>query len=300
MSNLRVLSAGPLTTVQDLGRPGWAHLGVTGSGAADRSAFRLSNRLVANAESAPALEITAGGLRVAVEDGPLLVAVTGAHCPITVGGSGRPHRALLSLRPGDVLQLGSAQQGLRAYLAVRGGFAVPKQLGSSATDTLSGLGPAALTDGDVLPVLSGEEGFARGWPVTEIAPGPDDEWPADVVTLTAIPGPRDAILSAPAQLIGQLWQVSEQSDRVGLRLQGAAVRVAEDAGRLPSEPVVRGAVQLPPGGQPMIFLADHPVTGGYPVVAVLTPRSADAAAQLRPGDRVRLELTRRPAWADPA
>jgi biotin-dependent carboxylase-like uncharacterized protein len=296
---LRVLATGPLTTVQDLGRPGWAHLGVTPSGAADRSAFRLANRLVANAEAAPALEVTLGGLAVKAEGGPLLVAVTGAHCPITIDGTDQPHRALLILEPGAVLRLGQAPVGLRGYLAVRGGLKVSAQLGSSATDMLSGLGPAPLQRDDVLQIHSGAGSFARGWPVTEVAPGSWDEGLGGVATLTAIPGPRDGVLTGSlGQLTDAIWQVSENSDRVGVRLLGPALTVSGDAAQLPSEPVVRGAVQVPPGGEPVLFMADHPVTGGYPAVAVLTERSADRAAQLRPGDRVRMHLAARPGWAD--
>lgn len=300
MTGLRVLTAGPLTTVQDHGRPGWAHVGVTRSGAADRSAFRLANRLVANEEAAPALEITLGGVTLQADGGPLLVAVTGAPCPISVGGRAQAHRALFSLEPGDVLHLARAPTGLRAYLAVRGGLDVPAQLGSSATDVLSGLGPAPLKDGDVLQVRSGATSFARGWPVTDVAPGRWDAGLKDVVTLTAIPGPRERALShtGAAGLTDQVWQVSQNSDRVGVRLCGAAVALAPGSGELRSEPVVRGAVQVPPGGEPVLFMADHPVTGGYPVVAVLTQESADLAAQLRPGDHVRIQLGVRPGWAD--
>ncbi len=294
---LRVVSAGVLTTVQDLGRPGWAHLGVTRSGAADRAALRLANRLVGNAEDAPAFEVTLGGLAVRAEGGPMLAAVTGAPCPITIAGTGQPHRAVLTLGAGDVLRLASAPRGLRAYLAVRGGLDVPAELGSRSADVLSGLGPAPLHDGDVIQIGYGATSFARGWPVTEVAPGAWTEGPGDVVTLTAIPGPREGVLTG-WQLTDQTWQVSENSDRVGVRLQGTPLTVQAGAGQLPSEPVVRGAVQVPPGGEPVLFLADHPVTGGYPVVAVLTQASADQAAQLRPGDRVRVVLARRPAWAD--
>ncbi len=131
----------------------------------------------------------------------------------------------------------------------------------------------------------------------------DDVSAADSpVSLIAVPGPRDDALTgagALEQFTGQRWQVSENSDRVGVRLAGGALRMAEGTGQQPSEPAVRGAIQIPPDGQPVIFLADHPVTGGYPVVAVLTEHSCDLAAQLRPGDGVRIQVSAKPAWADP-
>lgn len=310
-AHLRVISAGPLTTVQDLGRPGWAHLGVTGSGAADAGALALANRLVGNAENAPGLEVILGGFAAQAGGRPLLIAVTGARCPVTIGGRPCPSRALLDLGAGEVLALGAARHGLRCYVAVRGGLGVVPQLGSAATDLLGGLGPAPVADADVLPVSSR---WIAGWPVTDLAPGPGDPQPGDVVQLIAMPGPREHVLGPPglAGLAGQEWRTGQDSDRVGVRLLGRPLPLrsgsgvgtgsgaGSDAATVPSEPVVRGAVQLPPSGQPVLFLADHPVTGGYPVIAVLTRRSADAAAQLRPGDPVRIRLTGRPHWADPA
>jgi biotin-dependent carboxylase-like uncharacterized protein len=306
-----------LTLVQDLGRPGWAHLGVTRSGAADRGAFALANRLVANVEHAPGLEVTLGGLALQAQEGTVQFAVTGASCPITVAGRPSPARALLTLAPGEVLELGPARHGLRCYLAVRGGLDVVPQLGSCATDVLSGLGPAPLADGDTLVVCSAERSWASGWPVTDLAPGPGVYAAGvrapgiraagvrvpglradDVVQLLAVPGPRDDLLAGAglAELTRRDWQAGQDSDRVGVRLRGEPLPMTAGSGHLRSEPVVRGAVQVPPSGQPVLFLADHPVTGGYPVIAVLTERSADAAAQLRPGDQVRIAVTARPAW----
>ena len=279
---LQVVRAGPLSTVQDLGRPGWAHLGVPRSGAADRSSLRLANRLVGNHESAAGLEVTVGGLELRAE-GDLTVAITGANCPITISGTPSPARAVLRLPSGATLALGPARRGVRAYLAVRGGLAVPPVLGSRSTDTLSGLGPAVLGAGDRLDV-----GFeVTGWPRVDVAPGPD--LPDGPVRLVAVAGPRDEALAAGGRelLAGTTWRVSDRSDRIGLRLDGPALPVVE-SWTTPSEGVVAGAIQLPPGGQPVVFLADHPVTGGYPVVAVLAEREIDRAAQLRPGQELSL------------
>jgi biotin-dependent carboxylase-like uncharacterized protein len=277
---LTVLVPGPLATVQDLGRPGWAAIGVTRSGAADRGAHGLANRLVGNDPSAATVEVTAGGLRVRAERG-CLVAVTGAPAPVTVGGRAGPLSAPFSLRAGDVLALGVPPVGLRSYVAVRGGVAVPPVLGSRSTDTLSGLGPAPLRPGDELPIgdLAAEEPFVDVAPVAR---------PADRPVLGLLPGPRRDRLTddAWALLTSAEWVVGTDSDRVGLRLSGPTLRRSTDD-ELPSEGLVPGAVQVPPDGAPLLFLADHPVTGGYPVPAVVRTADLGAAAQLRPGDRLR-------------
>ena len=282
---LTVLAPGPLSTVQDRGRPGWASIGVTRSGAADRSAADLANRLVGNDPAAAVLEVTAGGLQVRAGRA-LLVAVTGAPAPVTVDGRAAPFDAPLTLHAGQVLGLGIPPVGLRSYLAVRGGIGVPPVLGSRATDTLSGLGPEPVRSGDVLPV----GGLAAEEPVVDVAPV---RAPSTRPVLRVLPGPRRDWLAAEAwtALTAQDWTVSPDSDRVGLRLAGPRLDRAR-TDELPSEGLVPGAVQVPPDGAPVLFLADHPVTGGYPVLAVVTTDDLPVAAQLRPGDRVRFRPAR--------
>jgi biotin-dependent carboxylase-like uncharacterized protein len=282
---LTVLAPGPLATVQDRGRPGWAAIGVTTSGAADRSAHDLANRLVGNDPAAATVEATAGGLRLRAER-TLLVAVTGAPVPVTVDGRAAPFAAPLTLAAGAELALGRPQGGLRSYLAVRGGVDVPPVLGSRSTDTLSGLGPPRLAAGDRLPVGT----LAADEPVVDVAPvGAPSAWPV----LRVLPGPRRDWLTPESwtALISQEWVVSADSDRVGLRLTGPRLRRARED-ELPSEGLVAGAVQVPPDGAPVLFLADHPVTGGYPVLAVVATADLGAAAQLRPGDAVRFRAAR--------
>ncbi|MBX6383813.1 MAG: biotin-dependent carboxyltransferase family protein [Microbispora sp.] len=288
---LVVLAPGPLTTVQDLGRRRHAHLGVGRSGAADRGALRLANRLLANPEDAACLEITLGGLRVRAA-GDLLIALTGAPCPATVtdaGGRTRGigHASVEHLPDGATLRLGVPSRGLRTYLAVRGGIDVPKVLGSRATDLLSGLGPERPAPGSVLPVGPAPAGF----PVADLAPVPEPE--SGVLTLEVIPGPRDDWFGpeALAALCSAPYEVTGQSDRVGMRLRGPHLDRARD-GELPSEGMVPGALQVPPTGQPTLFLADHPVTGGYPVIAVVRERDVDRAAQARPGQHIRFRMAR--------
>lgn len=278
-----------LVTVQDLGRPGYAHLGVTRSGAADRRALRLANRLVGNPEHAAALEVLLGGLVLTAPDGAVL-ALAGAVCPVLVDGRAASVNSVLTVPAGGRVEVGVAQAGLRTVLAVRGGLAVTPTLGSRSTDTLAGLGPAALQPGDVLPIDA--PGPGAGWPVVDHAPVPGPPLPDEVVVLDAVAGPRASWVEAAAlqRFWATTWTVGPDSDRVGLRLLGDPLDRARDAGlpaELPSEGLVRGAVQVPPSGLPVVFGADHPVTGGYPVVAVLRDAACDLAAQLRPGQPVR-------------
>jgi biotin-dependent carboxylase-like uncharacterized protein len=180
-----------------------------------------------------------------------------------------------------VLALGPATVGLRSYLAVRGGIDAVPVLGSRSTDTLSGIGPSPLAVGDRLPV-----GRAMGdEPVVDVAPVAG---PSGTPVLRVLPGPRRELLVPEAwrALATAEWSVSNDSDRIGVRLTGPALLRADDA-ELPSEGLVPGAIQVPPDGAPVLFLADHPVTGGYPVLAVVVTADLPAAAQLRPGDPVR-------------
>jgi biotin-dependent carboxylase-like uncharacterized protein len=282
---LTVLATGPLATVQDRGRPGYAGIGVPRSGAADASAAGLANRLVGNTDAAATIEVTAGGLQVRAER-TVLVAVTGAPAPVTVDGRPAPFGAPLPLGPGTELGLGMPPVGLRTYLAVRGGIDVPPVLGSRSTDTLSGLGPAPLAVGNRLAVgaLRGEEPFVDVAPVRA---------PSSAPVLRVLPGPRRDWLDPAAwtALTTQQWTVTADSNRVGLRLAGAQLQRATDD-ELPSEGLVPGALQVPPDGAPVLFLADHPVTGGYPVLAVVTTADLPAAAQLRPGDTLTFRAAR--------
>lgn len=274
---LTVVATGPLATVQDQGRKGWASIGVPRSGAADRTAAALGNRLVGNDPAAAVVEATAGGLRVRAER-TLLVALTGAPAPLAVGGRAAPFNAPLTLRPGAELSLGSPPVGLRTYLAVRGGLDVAEVLGSRSTDLLSGLGPRPLRRGDVLAI----GGLARAEPTVDVAAvrSPD---PRPV--LRVLPGPRRDWLAEDAwgALTTRPWTVTPDSDRVGLRLSGPRLGRARSE-ELLSEGLVPGALQVPPDGAPVLFLADHPVTGGYPVLAVVVRADLPAVAQARPGD----------------
>ncbi|WP_240197472.1 biotin-dependent carboxyltransferase family protein [Nonomuraea lactucae] len=319
---IEVLAPGPYATVQDLGRRGFAHLGVPGSGAADVESLRLANRLVGNPEGAAGIELTFGGARLAFRRGAW-VAVTGAPCPLSAGreadaplsaeggvrfsargggplpaGGGAPLSGRVGVPfsagvgvpfwvpAGAELRFGAPEWGLRTYLAVRGGISVEPVLGSRSTDSLSGLGPAPLRAGTLLPV-GGAEGLT---PISaDLAPPPG---PRPSV-LRVLPGPRDDWFAAGSleALCARPYTVSQDSNRVGVRLRGQELVRARE-GELPSEGMVTGAVQVPPSGQPIVFLADHPPTGGYPVIAVLAAAGLPVAAQLRPGDEVRFTTHR--------
>ncbi|MEZ0581107.1 biotin-dependent carboxyltransferase family protein [Nocardioides sp. MH1] len=279
MTALGVLATGGPCLVQDAGRPGLTTIGVGRSGAADRSSYDLANRLVGNVPGAATLEVTLGGLEVEARDGTVWVAVTGAPVPVTRAGRDEPTGAILALRPGERLRLGVPASGLRSYVAVRGGLGVPPVLGSCSRDTLAGLGPAPLAAGDVVPVGDrvGDEMRVDAVPAQEYGDSP---------VLRLVRGPRDDWVRDAGALTARRWTVAPDSDRVGIRLAGARLDLCDPSRQLPSEGALRGAIQVPPTGEPVVLGPDHPVTGGYPVVAVVVDHDTDRLAQLRPGDTV--------------
>ena len=274
--SLHVRATGPAVLVQDLGRPGWAHVGVPRAGALDAPAAALAQRIVANPVEAALLEVLLGGLELATDRG-VWVAVTGAACEVEVDGRQREFGAAVWVPDGGTLRLGRPASGARTYVAVAGGIAVEPVLGSRSTDTLGRVGPPPVRAGAVLPV--GEPAAA---PVPVDTPRPPSPGP-----LRLLPGPRaDRGAGDAVQLLCRTaYTVSPDSDRVALRLLGEPLPMAT-AGELPSEGMVLGAVQVPPDGRPVVFLADHPTTGGYPVVAVVDERDLWQCGQLRPGEGV--------------
>lgn len=302
---IEVRRAGALTTIQDCGRAGHAHLGVPRSGALDAPAHHLANRLAGSPPGAAVLETTLTGVAV-VTRCAVTVAVTGARALVRVDG--HPVRAgtAIALAPGQLLDVGPARVGVRSYLAFSGGLDVPRVLGSASSDLLSGLGPARLSDGDVLPLGAerSASGLAGDWPgcaLGELAGPPEGhERGTTAPELLLHPGPRSDWLAAPglAALTAGRWRVSPDSNRVALRLAGQPVRRRRS--ELASEGLVTGAVQALPDGQLVVFLADHPTTGGYPVIAVVDPAGLAACAQLRPGDAVTFRLAPGPPPAPSA
>lgn len=282
---LEVIDAGTLTTIQDQGRAGHAGEGVPPSGAADGASARLANRLVGNNEDTAVLETTLSGPTLRLR-GPAgsrrAVAVTGAVGSITAGGVGRAANAPFDLVAGDIVALGPVDCGLRSYLAISGGIDVEPVLGSRSSDVLSGLGPPALGAGQLL-FLGTDAGRRASVDVAPVAVrGP----PA---LLRLGPGPRSEWLTEEArvQLRCATWTVAASSNRIGVRLEGPVLARTRE-GELPPEGLISGAVQLTPADELVVFLKDHPVTGGYPVIGVVHSSDLGIVAQLRPGEAVRL------------
>lgn len=280
---LRVLQPGPLATIQDLGRPGHGEVGVTPGGAADRSALVTANRLVGNAIGAAGIELLMGGL-VARATGRQLVAVTGAPAEVCVDGRPVAFGATVVVGDDKTISIGMPQVGLRTYVAVRGGVQAPLLYGSAASSPSAGLGPAPLAPGDRLSIgdMAANSPRPQGF-----QPG---RWSGDV-EVEVILGPRDDWFTHAAIdiLTRSAWSATGDLDRVGIRLAGPALQRSRTE-ELLSEGMVRGSIQVPPNGQPLVFLADHPTTGGYPVIAVVRDADVDRLAQVRPGDRVRFSI----------
>ncbi len=286
MTALHIVDTGPLALVEDLGRPGLAHLGVTRSGAADRRSHALANRLVANPRDRATIEVTFGAFSARIVGGDVAIAVTGADAEPRLDGKPFGLNSIHHVHDGQVVSLGTPRTGVRSYLAVRGGIDAEPTLGSRSFDVLSAIGPPPLRPGDVLPIDEHTADFPEldQAPVAAVAGG--------LVNLLVVPGPRDDWVTEPDALVHTDWVVSDRSDRIGMRLTGAPLhhRVADR--QLPSEGATCGAIQLPPNGLPVILGPDHPVTGGYPVVGVVVDHDVDRVAQLRPGQPVRLHWSR--------
>ncbi|MEJ1156550.1 urea amidolyase family protein [Microbacterium marmarense] len=279
---IRIVESGLLATLQDLGRPGAASLGVAPSGALDRRALRTANRLLGNAETAAAIEVTMGGFR-ATAHRDLWIALTGASGSVTLDGHPVDPYRPVQWRRGQELFLDWFTRGARAYLAVRGGWAGPTILGSRSSDVLAGLGRPPLRASQQMTV---SEEHAGPIPPVDLSPwGAPHDGDLDIELAE---GPRAECFgaSAHAAFFDTVWTVSNNADRVGIRLDGPPLE-REHAGELPSEGMVPGAIQVPPSGQPAVLMADGPVTGGYPVIAVVTDAALSLLGQARPGTRVR-------------
>jgi len=279
---IHILATGPQSLIQDLGRPGWANIGVGPSGAFDRGALRLANRLVGNRESAACIETLGGGLRLQFHE-PTVVCVTGAVGPITIINDGTSREtarnAPITVGPSDVLTIGTPTVGLRSYIGIRQGIQIEHALGSSSTDTLAAIGPSALKAGQTLSLAN--EAVAH--PPLDLAVPRSITGPLNV-----IPGPRWDWFTPESQasFVRETWAVSPISSRIGIRLTGIPLERTEPSRELASEPMVTGAIQLPPDGLPVILGPDRPTTGGYPVIAVVVDAHLDRLAQLAPGASV--------------
>ena len=293
---IEVLQPGLQTLVQDGGRRGQAGLGISASGALDRGALRAANRLAGNPVDTPVLENLLGGLRLR-SHGRTTLGVAGATLALQVESTSGARRVLRSpatvaLDDGDVLSLAAPEAGVRAYVALRGGWQVAPVLGSASRDTLARIGPPPLQAGDRLAVGGVAPDRLQAVALPELDGGPSLPRPGSLVTLDVVLGPRtDWFTPEAVELLQrQEWQVTPQSDRVGMRLQGAEPLARARSEELPSEGTVAGALQVPANGQPLLFLADHPLTIGYPVIAALASHHLDLAAQIPVGCRLRFRV----------
>ncbi|SHV11610.1 biotin-dependent carboxylase-like protein [Mycobacteroides abscessus subsp. abscessus] len=288
-ATLEILKTGPLALVEDLGRPGLAHMGVSRSGAADRRSHALANRLVANPNDRATIEVTFGGFSARVHGGGkegVAVAVTGADADPSANGKLFGTNSIHYAHDGDVISLGAPNTGMRSYVAVRGGFKVDPVLGSCSYDVMSAIGPRPLQVGDMLAIGEHTAEFPEldQAPVAAIA--------EDLLELLVVPGPRDDWFVDPDALVHTEWVVTDRSDRVGMRLNGRPLQHRWPDRQLPSEGATRGAIQVPPNGLPVILGPDHPVTGGYPVIGVVADHDIDKVGQIRPGQHVRMHWSR--------
>lgn len=285
-----IRAAGLQALLEDGGRHGQAKQGVSASGAMDRRSLQAANRLVGNASDTACIEVAYGGFQLACR-GDAVVAVTGAEGPVTLTRADGaqwplPRYQPVALAEGDMLALGEPTAGIRSYIAVRGGFDIAPVLGSLSSDTLARVGPAAIAVGDVLPVRAVSAGALVGEPE---APPTDLPTVREEVVLDIVLGPRTDWFTPDAVelLCGQAWTVTPQSNRVGIRLAGEEALARANHAELPSEGTARGSIQVPASGQPVLFLADHPLTGGYPVIASVATHHLDRAGQIPVNARVR-------------
>lgn len=281
---VRVLDPGPLTTVQDLGRPGQLRYGIPASGPLDREAFVLANRLVGNPDTAAGLECTYMGPRLRME-GPGAIAVTGAAAPVTVNGQPAPRWAVLRLRPGDTVRVGAPRVGVLSYIAFAGGLDVPLVLGSRATyvrGRLGGLEGRALRPGDVLRVLDGPEPPPRA---LAAPPAVGGEEPT-VVRVVLGPQADRFTDEGLRTFLDSAYEMLPQSDRMGARLRGP--RIAHARGHdIISDGIALGSIQVPGDGQPIVLLVDRQSTGGYTKIATVCSFDIGRLGQVRPGQSVR-------------
>ncbi len=285
-----ISSPGMLTTVQDRGRFGYQELGISCSGAMDEISFRLANRLVGNDDNEPALEITAVGPTMKVLTSAL-IAVTGADLSFAVNGQTKDPFQSLIVNPGDTISFGPIKKGMRAYLAVNGGLAVPEVLGSATTDLkirLGGFKGRKLEKGDILnkriaPIFDSFIGFS-------IDPAPFSFGGEDF-TFRVILGPEDDHFSNAGMdtFLNSEYEISNNSDRMGSRLTGPVIEHGEKGPNIVSDGITYGSIQVPGEGYPLIMLKDRQAIGGYTKIATLCSVDAFRFGQMKPGEKVRFQ-----------
>lgn len=290
MTALTILAAGPATSLQDAGRFGWQRYGVGPAGAMDRTSLGLANALVGNGPGAAAVEFALAGGRLKVEGGTARVALAGADCTLKIDGTVVSPLTSTSARESQTIEVGSARSGRFAYLAVAGGFAVSPTLGSISLHHRTGVGSLhgrSLRAGDSLPLLLAEpSGPERALPgAVQVQSGP----------IRIVLGPQEDYFTdaALATLVGQDYQISEQADRMGIRLAGPKLEHSAKGYNIVSDGIPTGAIQVPGNGMPLILLADRQTTGGYPKIATVIGADLPRLAQSRPGTKLRFKTVER-------
>ncbi len=291
MSTIQVVSPGLFTTLQDLGREGFGPLGVSASGAADALALRIGNRLVSNPENPAALEMTLLGGTFLFPEGAT-IALTGSDFGATLDGVPVPLWVSVKVNPGQMLQLESTRSGARCYLCVHGGIAVPAFLGSASTHILSGLGGLEgrpLRKGDVLQIGPAKAAFRQETLTPDALRRLS---PRKVLRVTSGPQSERFPKTERQKFYASPYRVSEESNRMGLRLEGPAISLDSEhsGGGMITEGVSLGAIQIPEGGQPIILFVEQQTTGGYPKIANVISADLSSVGQLRPRDEIRFEL----------
>lgn len=280
---LTILSPGPLTTVQDSGRFGALGKGFSPGGAMDMDAMTVANLLVGNAPGVGVLEMTMLGI-TARFDCETVIALTGADMSTRLNDEPIARYASVAVHPGDVLTMGAASRGMRAYLAVTGGFDLPLVMGSVSTNlkcALGGFQGRKLKTGDELPLNQ------SGAPFLPRQVSPPEDYP-DCISLRVLLGPQDDAFTQKGidTFLGCEYTVTDKADRMGIRLSGEIIESKNGVDIL-SDGIAAGSVQIPASGTPIIMMADRQTTGGYAKIATVISADLSQAAQARPGTRIR-------------
>jgi biotin-dependent carboxylase-like uncharacterized protein len=285
MSIITFSAVSGFVTLQDQGRIGFANIAVPTSGAFDQGSHQLANRIVGNFPGACAIEVLRGALNFAT-DADLVIAITGAPASVQVNGKQYDMSRAIFVSADSIVSITPGTQGLRTYLAFRGGIAGNAVMGSLSYDQLSQIGTPPIKSGDTLKITNQVAGSISG----EYFPSTFASSKAEV-ELEAMPAPRWSGFGNGQTLFESEYHVTESINRVGMRLNGPEL-IWNSKERLASEGVITGAIQIPVDGKPLIFGPDHPTTGGYPVIAVVSRRSLNVLAQTTPGTKVRFRKAR--------
>lgn len=290
MTSLIVLAAGPATSIQDAGRFGWQRYGVGPAGAMDRLSLALANAIAGNPPGTGAIEFALAGGRLRVEGGPARVSLAGADCLVKIDGATVAPLSSVTVHDGQTIEVGAARSGMFAYLAVAGGFALRPALGSLSLHHRTGVGGLdgrALRAGDRVPLKLQEP---AGQDLALPSSPPAGSGPMRVVL-----GPQDDYFTPDAirTLAENPYTVSDQADRMGLRLRGPKLDHGAKGYNIVSDGIPTGAIQVPGNGLPLILLADRQTTGGYPKIATVISWDLPRLVQCRPGTGLRFAIVDR-------